>query len=144
RARCARPDAGAMTTRRRRPRLAVAFVVAVALAPLAAARAAAAASDESDRRAVIVLLGGAGDNAELGAVLSELLRRQHVGVQFAREERLNTGELLAGKDDRAVRIYVELRGPREAALYFRGPRARRYLLRRLELRDGLDEVGREL
>ena len=121
---------------RHRPRFALAFAAAAVLAIVAAARARVAAAAEGGRSAVIVLLGGAGDSPELVAVLTELLQRQDVGVRFERQEKLDTGELLAGKSDRAVRTFVELRGSREAALYFRGPKARRYMLRRLELRDG--------
>ena len=126
------------------PQFARALVAAGALAVVAAVSPGVAAAAEGGRSAVIVLLGDAGDSPELAAVLSELLQRQDVGVRFVRQEKLDTGELLSGKDDWAVRVFLELRGPREAALYFRGPRARRYLLRRLELREGLDEVGREL
>jgi len=39
---------------------------------------------------------------------------------------------------------MTVRDRHRAQLYFRGPRGERFLLRELELRDGLDEVGREL
>lgn len=133
-----------MCSKRHRPRLAFALAAAAVLAIVVAARARVAAAAEGGRSAVIVLLGSAGDSPELVAVLTELLQRQDVGVRFERQDKLDTIELLAGKSDRAVRTFVELRGAREAALYFRGPKARRYMLRRLELREGLDEVGREL
>jgi hypothetical protein len=118
--------------------------IALAFAAAAALVGASGVARAESRNAVVVLLGDTRDRPDLAAVLSELLQRQDVDVRFERQEKLDTGELLAGKNDRAVRIFVELRGPNEAALYFRSPRARRYLLRRLELRDGLDEVGREL
>jgi hypothetical protein len=103
-----------------------------------------AADEGATKSAVIVMVGAAADSAELAGVLRDLLQGQQIDVRFLRQEGLSTAQLLAGKGDRAVWIFVELRGQREAALYFRGPKARRYLLRRLELRDGLDEIGREV
>jgi hypothetical protein len=132
-----------MTKTCHRSRFVPALLAAATLAAVSAARPGTAAA-EAGRSAVIVLLGDAGDSPELVALLTELLQRQDVAVRFERQRKLNTDELLAGKDDRAVRIFLELRGPREATLYFRSPRARRYMLRPLELRAGLDEVGREL
>jgi hypothetical protein len=133
-----------MRCRGRRLRCALALGTAAALAAVAAAGERGARAAEGGRSAVVVLLGAARDSPELAAVLTELLQRQDIDARFERQEKLDTGELLSGKSDRTVRIFIELRGPNEAALYFRSPRARRYLLRRLELRDGLDEVGREL
>lgn len=128
-------------TARNRSSFALAALATATLVSTLNTRAGAAVEE---RTAVIVLVGSAADSPELGAVLNELLRRREIGVRFVREPKLETSELLATEGDRAVWIFVDLGDPREAALYFRGPHAQRYLLRRLDLHDGLDEVGREL
>jgi hypothetical protein len=49
-----------------------------------------------------------------------------------------------GQQDGSVSAFVVPETATSACLYFRGPRAKRFLLRGLALRDGLDEYGREL
>jgi hypothetical protein len=95
--------------------------------------------------ATIVLIGESGGSKALPALLVELLERQGVQVRFLGEPRFEPAHLLSGgESDRAVWVFVELTRQRTARLYFRGPQARRFLLRELELRDGLDEFGLEL
>jgi hypothetical protein len=128
-------------SRRNRPSFALTVLAAATMIAALNGRARAAADERS---AVIVLVGSAADSPELNAVLDELLQRRDVGVRFLREPKLETSELLSTEGDRAVWIFVDLSDTHQAALYFRGPHAQRYLLRRLDLHDGLDEVGREL
>lgn len=116
--------------------------VAIGIALLAAP---ARAEDEAEPAAVVALIGAAGANTELAAVLSELLERQGVKPEIESEDRFDPDALLSqGEHDAHVRVFVVVRGEHEARLYFRGPRGERFLLRKLQLRSGLDEVGREL
>ena len=94
-------------------------------------------------RARVVLVGGARD-PELTTLLGELLGRQHVDVTVAQAERFEPDELFADRDGGTLRVFVALKGPLEARLYFRAPQGERYLVRRLALATGLDAVGREL
>jgi hypothetical protein len=121
------------------------FRALIALLPAAAAAAPVAPGDVwSGNAATVVLIGEAPAAADLVTLLEELLGRQKVRVRFLREPQFDPSHLLSGEtSDPAVWVFVELRGPRAARLYFRGPHAARFLLRDLPLRDGLDEVGRE-
>lgn len=95
--------------------------------------------------AVVVLIGPAADGAELGDVLSELLERQRIRPEIVLEERFDPGSLLSeGEADSRVWVFIVLRGEHQARLYFRGPLGKRFLLREVALKNGLDEVGREL
>jgi hypothetical protein len=68
-----------------------------------------------------------------------------VKPEIESEDRFDPDALLSqGEHDARVRVFVVLRGEHEARLYFRGPLGERFLLRKLQLRSGLDEVGREL
>jgi hypothetical protein len=94
--------------------------------------------------AVVVLIGDAVNGAELEAVLAELLERQGVHPEFVSQERFDPGALLSeGEEDSRSWVFIVLRGEHAARLYFRGPLGKRFLLRELSLRSGLDEVGRE-
>jgi len=94
---------------------------------------------------VVVLIGEARDNAELSAVIAELLLRQNVEAQVESRERFEPEVWLdeSSADERSF-AFVSVRDRHRAQLYFRGPHGRRFLLRELTLRAGLDEVGREL
>jgi hypothetical protein len=96
-------------------------------------------------RAHVVLVGEAGRGDALTAVLSELLTRQNVVPEFERRERFRTNALLAeSTGDSRVWVFVTRPSPYVARLYFRGPQGNRFLLRELLLKNGLDELGREL
>jgi len=94
---------------------------------------------------VVVLIGEARGNAELSAVIAELLLRQNVQAQVESRERFEPEVWLdeSSADARSF-AFVSVRERHRAQLYFRGPNGQRFLLRELTLRDGLDEVGREL
>jgi hypothetical protein len=122
-----------------------AVLALVSAAVSATATLPAAAADGAPPVAVVALIGAAGDSSELAAVLSELLERDGVRPEIASGERFDADTLLSeGENDARVWVFVVLRGPRQARLYFRGPLGKRFLLRELSLRSGLDEVGREL
>jgi hypothetical protein len=95
--------------------------------------------------AVVVLVGEAGQSAELSAVIRELLLRQGLVAQIEARPRFEPEVWLdtSAADPRAF-AFVVLESEQRAQLYFRGPRGERFLRRELTLRDGLDEVGREL
>jgi hypothetical protein len=95
-------------------------------------------------RALVVLIGEAAKSDELTAVLSELLGREQVALEFERKSRFRPSAILASSGGDA-RVWVFISSTqRVAKLYFRGPFGNRFLLRKLELQRGLDEVGREL
>jgi hypothetical protein len=102
----------------------------------------ATASD--DARALVVLIGEAAKSEELTAVLSELLGRERVALEFEQRARFRPSTLLAASEGDS-RVWVFISSTESVAkLYFRGPYGNRFLLRKLELKNGLDEVGREL
>ncbi|HEX6273532.1 MAG TPA: hypothetical protein VFZ53_10835 [Polyangiaceae bacterium] len=90
------------------------------------------------------MIGEAAKSEELTAVLSELLERERVTLEFEQRARFRPSTLLAASEgDARVWVYISTT-PSVAKLYFRGPYGNRFLLRKLELNNGLDEVGREL
>jgi hypothetical protein len=81
----------------------------------------------------------------LADTLVELLRRQNVNLKVVRVLQFQAGQVTSGSEgDESVWAFVVPAVPSSARLYFRGPRAKRFLLRALALRDGLDDYGREL
>ncbi len=111
-------------------------------APPATADSTAAGNPE---RAVVVFVGSSSASATLAPLLIELLGRANVQLTFATEPNFDAARLLSGgAEDRAVYVFVELVGDHGARLYFRGPQARRFLLRELDLHEGLDDLGREV
>lgn len=125
-------------------------LLAVCLAFLATRLALAAPTGENresrndEARALVVLIGEAAKSDELTAVLSELLERERVALEFERKSRFRPSALLASSGgDPRVWVFISST-KRVAKLYFRGPFGNRFLLRKLDLQKGLDEVGREL
>jgi hypothetical protein len=97
-----------------------------------------------DERARVVLIGEAGKSEDLKSVLSELLERRGIAVEYEERPRFSSKALLAESTDARVWVFVSQPGPHVAKLYFRGPAGERFLLRQLALKNGLDEIGREL
>jgi hypothetical protein len=96
------------------------------------------------RHATIYLISSDGEHAELRALLAELLERQGIECKLASAPRFDPEALMTEDDDDArVLVFLKLE-PERARLYFRGPGGARFLLRRLELSRGLDELGSEL
>jgi hypothetical protein len=95
--------------------------------------------------AVIVLIGDAGRSPPLEGVIEELLEHQSVQPRFETAERFEPNEWLdRSPTDARTFAFVAVPSQQRAQLYFRGPHGERFLLRELLLRNGLDEVGREL
>lgn len=96
-------------------------------------------------RAVVSLLGELSKEPELALLVEELLWRQGIeptlrsGRDFSPEQLLSEGD-----QDPSVRVFVVMQSPTVARLYFRGPGGQRFILRPLELPNGVDDVGREL
>jgi hypothetical protein len=97
-----------------------------------------------DQRARVVLVAEVGAEPELPALIQELLERQHVDADIERTPRFDPDALFAEEIKGTLGVFIALRTPREARLYFRAPRGERYLVRKLSLPSGLDAVGREL
>jgi hypothetical protein len=101
-------------------------------------------TSSDDARALVVLIGEAAKSEELTAVLSELLGRERVALEFEYRARFRPSTLLVSSEGDS-RVWVFISSTQSVArLYFRGPYGNRFLLRKLELKNGLDEVGREL
>lgn len=101
------------------------------------------AVSQASSRAVIVMIGEVGESDELADVLAELMEKSF-DPHFVREESFHPEVFLAENErDARVWVFITLHDPGHARLYFRGPHGERFLLRELELRRGLDEVGRE-
>ena len=100
---------------------------------------------EPPPQAVVVLIAEAGESVELRDVIAELLARQNVEPRFESDARFAPDAWLdQSPSDASTWAFVRVRDAHRAQLYFRGPHGERFLLRELELRDGLDELGREL
>jgi ribosomal protein L11 len=112
---------------------------------LTAARAASPEPAPPNATAVVVLVGATAQTADLADLLTELLGRKGVAVRLVQERTFRAADLLAPGDERerSVSVFIEVPSDRVARLSFRGPRAARFLLRELGLRNGLDDVGRE-
>ena len=105
-------------------------------------------SDESssvaDSRATLIIVSSLGGEAELRALLRELLERQSISCEFSEALEFDPNLLFsAPAHDESVQVFLVL-SKKDARLYFRGPGGQRFLLRRLILPNALDEVGREL
>ena len=123
--------------------LLAAALLCLALLP-EAARAASPTSEEPES-ATVVLVGDVDGMTALADTLVELLRRQNVNLKVVRALQFQAGQVISGSDgDESVWAFVVPAVPSSARLYFRGPRAKRFLLRALALRNGLDDYGREL
>lgn len=98
------------------------------------------------RAADVVLVGAAATSPKLSALIDELLRAADVVPQFHRVAGMDRTDLLdaaAHPSSGRARVWVTLAGPDQALLLFAGPSRERYLVRRVPLRSGLDELGRE-
>lgn len=130
---------------RRFPTLLVLFLVLAAPAEARPGGKAHGAPAEVMGRARVVLVGDVAKSDELKAVLAELLERRRVVVEFEEQERFRSSALLSeAASDSRVWVFVARSEKNTAKLYFRGPDGERFLLRTLNLKSGLDELGREL
>ncbi len=131
---------------RRRRHEASAFCLA--MTSFAAGTASRAMAQERPRedRASIVLVGRDPGMAELGDRVAELLVREDVRARLVPESDFDPAALPSSSDESSdsVWAFVVPKDRNEVRLYFRDPHARRFLLRQVTLRDGLDEYGREI
>jgi hypothetical protein len=95
-------------------------------------------------QAVVVLVGAAGRDPELRALLLELLARQGVSARLVAQASFGRQELLrAAPSGGAVHVFVVPGPAGNVGLYFRAPDGERFLLRHVLLRAGFDDMGRE-
>lgn len=120
------------------------FVAPLFIVALALVSRSGVAAPRDEARALVVLIGDAGASDALRSVLSELLERRGIAVEYETRDRFSSRALLSENQDGRVWVFVSDPGRRVAKLYFRGPTGERFLLRRLALKNGLDELGREL
>ena len=136
-----------MTRVRHRPAAAAATAAATIawLFGVTTARAASPEAATPTATAHVVLVGTTAQTKDLADLLTELLGRKGIDVRLAHEPTFRAADLLAPGDgrERSVSVFIEVPSEQVARLSFRGPRAARFLLRELGLRNGLDDVGRE-
>jgi hypothetical protein len=130
----------------------LATCIIVATRPLAAAvpsattDPSAAAAPRSSLRAEVVLSGKEAHSPALIALLRTVLVQQGVTPAFLMRQQWVDGDLLdddPSRDRSQARIWITLPTSTVARLYFADPELRRFLVREVALRDGLDELGRE-
>lgn len=96
------------------------------------------------RHAVIVLIGALANDAELSALLRELLETSGVVVELATADHFERRDLLEARPSQnAVYVFVAPAAAGATRLYFRAPDRERFLLRRLPERPAFDDVARE-
>jgi hypothetical protein len=110
------------------------------------ANAASAAVSEGPRRVLLVVAADSHEAHELGQVVTELLGRLTVEVEVTRVERLDFAEIARSAPSSAAlaRLFVDLREPSRAVLWFVDPEHDRILVRQLERpAGGSEELLRE-
>jgi hypothetical protein len=124
--------------------LAVALLLAFAPGP---ARADGEPTEgQSAIRADISLAGPAAAVGRVRSVVTELLEREGVVVSTSFLDRIRPEAVLAAlppNERRQIATWIEVGAAREALLYFRDAPAQRFVLRKLALDNGLDEVAVE-
>ena len=127
--------------------LCLCFVLAGVAASAAPARAELPTNENAragEREASVVLVGAAGRDSELKALLNELLERRGVRARIAEQEEFGREQLLNAGRSNGVSVFVVPGVEGNVRLYFRAPDGERFLRRSVQLRAGFDEVGREL
>jgi hypothetical protein len=124
--------------------LAAAVRLAFAAAP---ARAAGQTSgSKSAIRADIAVAGPEAAGGRVRSVVSELLEREGVVVSTSRLDGIRPEAVLAApspSDRSSIDAWIDVGSTRQVLLYFRDAPAQRFVLRRLTLESGLDEVAVE-
>lgn len=125
--------------------LCLTLVGVAAPAPPARAEPLTQTTTTVESQATVVLVGAAGRDAELQALLRELLERRGVRAQLSEQASFGHEQLLrAASPSNGVLVFVVPGLAGHLGLYFRAPDGERFLLRRVRLRAGFDDVGREL
>jgi hypothetical protein len=94
----------------------------------------------------VALIGRAEAVGPVRDVLRELLGREGVEVVWTWPERFRPDDVLAvtsGARTLGAAVWIDLGTPSQANLYFRDASAERFVVRRLPLERGLDELARE-
>jgi hypothetical protein len=118
---------------------------------LAFAAAPARAAGETGRSASVIqadiaVAGPEASCSRVRSVVSELLEREGVVVSTSRLDGIRPEAVLAAPTPSArspIDAWIDVGSTREALLYFRDASAQRFVLRRLTLENGLDEVAVE-
>jgi hypothetical protein len=94
----------------------------------------------------VALIGRAEAVGPVRDVLRELLGREDVEVVWTWPERFRPDDVLAvtsGAKKLGAAVWIDLGTPSQANLYFRDASGERFVVRRLPLERGLDELARE-
>lgn len=95
----------------------------------------------------LTLIGDLGDEPTFARRVTSWFDAERFQVAVRAVDRLDPASVLAPREDRAVYVWVVLRDPHHARLYFASVtdehEAATYLWRDLELEAGLDELGAE-
>jgi len=130
----------------RRRALRAAWLVAVLATPRAQGAVPPARASDDTTMTVTIVSGDDRCAPRLRALLAEQLVGVASDLAWSCRSRFDPDEpfqpALPGRT-RAVRIWVDVSSPEEARLTWGDQRVERFLLRRLPLAHGLDEVGRE-
>jgi hypothetical protein len=124
--------------------LAAALCLALAAAPAPAA--ADSGENKNVTHADIALAGLEPDVARVQSVVAELLERENVVVSTTRVDCIRPEEVIAApapSEWSPVGAWIDVGSTREALLYFRDASGQRFVLRKLALDNGLDEVAVE-
>lgn len=127
------------------------FRVALAWMLLSLAKTAPAQVESANQvrsattRIDVTLVGAAGQGEEMDALLRSWLAAAPADVAVHRRAKLSAEDVLgAASEPGTLQIWMVLASQRRARLYFSDSSDQRYLVRDVPLRDGLDELGREL
>jgi hypothetical protein len=97
-------------------------------------------------QADIALAGPPAAVGRVRSVVAELLEREEVAVSTSLLDRVRPEAILAApppSERSPITAWIDLGATREVLLYFRDASAQRFVLRRLALENGLDEVAVE-
>ncbi len=92
----------------------------------------------------IVLVGPVANERSLALLLEELLGHRGIQADIRRSESFDPDALFGHSASGETLVFISLVDAHNARLHFRAPSGDRFLLRRLELPNGVDPVGREL
>jgi hypothetical protein len=110
------------------------------------ARGAVAKASEP-RVVYVVASGDAADTAGVEVVVRELVARLPVELQWSRASGIDPGQVLAQRAPEVqvvARAWLDLSDAKRARIYVANAQGRRFLVRVVPLRDGYDEVAREV
>ncbi len=92
----------------------------------------------------IVLVGPVANDRSLALLLEELLGHRGIQADIRRSESFDPDALFGHSASGETLVFISLVDAHNARLHFRAPSGDRFLLRKLELPNGVDPVGREL